>query len=153
MRRNPNRNLTEIIPSQVLSRTRSVIIFISDLRLIKLNFKLGRVEFQSDSCWDFSSFLNFNWVSVILKPQTCLMHGIRKIQQLYLLKKNKTKNKCKIILYVIQLSWAKHLESVTIILIGWLNIYPNIKLLLIMIIISFFLNSLQFWIQDSILKS
>ena len=59
----------------------------------------------------------------------------------------------KIILYVIQLSLANVLESTTTILIGWLNIYPNIKLLLIMIVIPFFLNSIQFWIQDSMLKA
>ena len=59
----------------------------------------------------------------------------------------------KIILYAIQLYFANLLETVTTILIGWLNIYPNIKLMLIMIVIPFILNSIQFWIQDRILKA
>ena len=59
----------------------------------------------------------------------------------------------KVILYLIQLTLADVLEMGTTILIGWLNIYPNLKLVLIMIVVPFFLNSIQFWIQDSMLKA
>lgn len=59
----------------------------------------------------------------------------------------------KVILFYFQLWFAIILETATFIWIGWLNLYPNIKLLAIMVIVPFILNSFQFWIQDNILKS
>lgn len=59
----------------------------------------------------------------------------------------------KTILYLFQMLFASVLAQVTIILLGWLNIYPNVKLLLIMVVIPFFFNAIQFWIQDNILKA
>jgi len=59
----------------------------------------------------------------------------------------------KIILYLLQLTITSHLETMTTVLIGWLNIYPHLKLVLIMVIIPFIFNSIQFWIQDNMLKA
>lgn len=59
----------------------------------------------------------------------------------------------KLVLYCFQLLFAPVLESISAILIGWLKMYPNIKLVLIMVIWPFILNAVQFWIQDNILKS
>ena len=57
----------------------------------------------------------------------------------------------KVILFYFQLWFAVILETMTFILIGWLNLYPKVKLVTIMMIVPFILNSLQFWIQDNIL--
>lgn len=61
------------------------------------------------------------------------------------------------IVKLLQLIWLQlftsPLELASNILLGWLNIYPNLKLLIIMMLIPFVFNSLQFWIQDSILKA
>lgn len=59
----------------------------------------------------------------------------------------------KVLLYVIQTLFAPILETVTTVMLGWMNIYPRIKLLLIMVVIPFIFNSIQFWIQDNILKA
>ena len=58
----------------------------------------------------------------------------------------------KIILFFFQMLVAEYLEFVSKILIGWLHIYPKIKLILIMMIIPFLLNTFQYWIQDNFLK-
>ena len=58
----------------------------------------------------------------------------------------------KFTLFTFQLLTAPILEWAASILIGWLNIYPKIKLVLIMVLIPFILNVFQFWIQDNILK-
>lgn len=38
-------------------------------------------------------------------------------------------------------------------LLGWLNGYPELKLVSIMVVIPFIFNAIQFWIQDNILKA
>ena len=58
----------------------------------------------------------------------------------------------KIILFFVQMWIAPLLEYISKILIGWLNIYPKIKLILIMMIIPFLLNTFQYWVQDNFLK-
>ena len=58
----------------------------------------------------------------------------------------------KLTLFAFQLLTAPVLEAVSTILIGWLDIYPKIKLVLIMIVIPFILNVFQFWVQDNLLK-
>mmetsp|Transcript_29966 Transcript_29966/g.34341 ORF Transcript_29966/g.34341 Transcript_29966/m.34341 type:complete len:88 (-) Transcript_29966:20-283(-) len=35
---------------------------------------------------------------------------------------------------------------------GWMKNYPDLKLVLIMIVVPIILNSIQFWLQDNILK-
>lgn len=59
----------------------------------------------------------------------------------------------KLTLFCFQLISAPILEAISAVLIGWLNIYPKVKLILIMVIVPFLLNIFQFWIQDNILKS
>lgn len=59
----------------------------------------------------------------------------------------------KVILFFIQLIFAPVLEISTNVMLGWLNMYPNIKLILIMMVIPLIFNALQFWIQDNILKA
>lgn len=59
----------------------------------------------------------------------------------------------KITLFFFQLLVAPILEVISSILIGWLRIYPRVKLILIMVLWPFILNSVQFWIQDNILKA
>ena len=48
---------------------------------------------------------------------------------------------------------APILEISATFLIGWLTAYPNLKLLIIMIFIPLIFNSIQFWVQDNILKA
>lgn len=59
----------------------------------------------------------------------------------------------KVVLAIIQLIFAPALELTSNVLLGWLNMYPNVKLLLIMMLIPLIFNGLQFWIQDNILKA
>ena len=59
----------------------------------------------------------------------------------------------KVILFILQLLFAPGLELTSNVLLGWLNMYPNAKLLLIMMFIPLLFNALQFWIQDTILKA
>lgn len=59
----------------------------------------------------------------------------------------------KVFLFVFQRLLYYNLEILTTVLFGWLNIYPNLKLILIMVLLPLIFNSLQFWIQDNILKS
>ena len=59
----------------------------------------------------------------------------------------------KLILYLIQMILAPVLEAFAELLIGWLSSFPNLKLVIIMILVPFILNSIQFWIQDNILKA
>lgn len=59
----------------------------------------------------------------------------------------------KITLFFFQLLFASVLEIASSVFIGWLRIYPNVKLVLIMVIVPFLLNTFQFWIQDNILKA
>lgn len=58
----------------------------------------------------------------------------------------------KLTLFWFQLLTAPILEQISSILVGWLGIYPKIKLILIMVVVPFLLNAFQFWIQDNILK-
>ena len=58
----------------------------------------------------------------------------------------------KLILFSFQLLMAPVLEAVSSILIGWLDVYPKVKLIIIMVIVPFILNAFQFWIQDNILR-
>jgi hypothetical protein len=48
---------------------------------------------------------------------------------------------------------APVLEAGTTLLIGWLDNFPALKLVSIMVLIPFIFNSIQFWIQDNILKA
>mmetsp|Transcript_22957 Transcript_22957/g.25485 ORF Transcript_22957/g.25485 Transcript_22957/m.25485 type:complete len:102 (+) Transcript_22957:496-801(+) len=48
---------------------------------------------------------------------------------------------------------APILEAIADFLIGWLSKYPNLKLVIIMILLPLIFNSIQFWIQDNILKA
>ena len=57
------------------------------------------------------------------------------------------------ILFTFQALFAQTLETISNVLLGWLNMYPNIKLVLIMMIIPLIFNAIQFWIQDNILKA
>lgn len=59
----------------------------------------------------------------------------------------------KLFLFIFQNLGAPVLEMVSNTLLGWLNIYPDIKLILIMIIIPVIFNGVQFWVQDNILKA
>ncbi|CAI2378105.1 unnamed protein product [Moneuplotes crassus] len=59
----------------------------------------------------------------------------------------------KLIIYLLHLVLAPVLELGTTFLIGWLNAYPNLKLVIIMILIPCIFNAIQFWIQDNILKA
>ena len=57
----------------------------------------------------------------------------------------------KITLYFICMAFAEELELATDYILGWANLFPVFKLVLVMMIIPVILNSLQFWIQDNIL--
>jgi len=46
---------------------------------------------------------------------------------------------------------SKYLELATDFALGWTNLFPRFKLILVMMIIPLFLNSLQFWILDNLL--
>lgn len=59
----------------------------------------------------------------------------------------------KITLFFFQLLVAPILEIMSSVLIGWLRIYPKVKLIIIMILWPLLLNAVQFWIQDNILKA
>ena len=59
----------------------------------------------------------------------------------------------KIILFFCQRYLTIYLEVIAIVLLGWMNHFPKVKLVLVMIIIPLILNSIQFWIQDNILKA
>ena len=59
----------------------------------------------------------------------------------------------KIILMGFQMVCAPVLEEFSNILFGWLNMYPDLKLVLVMICIPVVLNFIQFWVQDNILKA
>ena len=59
----------------------------------------------------------------------------------------------KVFLFMFQNFLAPILELITNTLFGWMNIYPDLKLVMIMVVIPFLLNALQFWIQDNILKA
>lgn len=58
----------------------------------------------------------------------------------------------KILLFFSIQVFAPIFEKVADVLLGWLKQYPDLKLVLIMIIVPIILNSIQFWIQDNILK-
>jgi len=58
----------------------------------------------------------------------------------------------KIILVFTIKIFASLFEIIADILLGWLKKYPDLKLVLIMIIVPIILNSIQFWVQDNILK-
>lgn len=59
----------------------------------------------------------------------------------------------KVLLFWILQIFAAPLEIAVNFILGWMNAYPNCKLILIMMIIPLFLNALQFWVQDNILKA
>lgn len=59
----------------------------------------------------------------------------------------------KVLLGLIMKLIAPTLEFVTSVLIGWMNIYPTLKLILIMMVIPMTLNAIQFWVQDNILMA
>ena len=59
----------------------------------------------------------------------------------------------KVLIFIILHICSAPLELIVGVLLGWLNIYPNLKLLLIMMIIPLILNAIQFWVQDNILKA
>ncbi|CAI2377316.1 unnamed protein product [Moneuplotes crassus] len=59
----------------------------------------------------------------------------------------------KVLLFCILQIFAVPLEIAVKVCLGWLNIYPNIKLVLIMMVVPLVCNALQFWIQDGILKA
>lgn len=59
----------------------------------------------------------------------------------------------KILLFFFQLIFSIPLEFFSEITLGWLNAFPTVKLILIMMVIPLLFNGLQFWIQDNILKS
>ena len=58
----------------------------------------------------------------------------------------------KILLFFSIQLFSEFFENLSDILLGWLKKYPDLKLVLIMIIVPIILNSIQFWIQDNILK-
>ena len=58
-----------------------------------------------------------------------------------------------ILLLAFQALFAQTLETISNVLLGWLNMYPNVKLVLIMMVIPLWFNAIQFWIQDNILKA
>lgn len=58
----------------------------------------------------------------------------------------------KIILFFFQMLIAEFLELLSKILIGWLHIYPKLKLIFIMMVVPFLLNTFQYWVQDNFLK-
>jgi len=47
---------------------------------------------------------------------------------------------------------SSYLEIATDFALGWTNLFPRFKLVLVMMIIPLILNSLQFWILDNILQ-
>ena len=59
----------------------------------------------------------------------------------------------KFILFFFQMFTAPILEFIADILIGWLLVYPRLKLLVIMMLAPFLLNVFQYWVQDNFLKS
>ena len=59
----------------------------------------------------------------------------------------------KILLGFIMMLISPTLEFMTMVLFGWMNFYPNLKLFLIMMVIPMFLNALQFWVQDNLLMA
>ena len=56
-----------------------------------------------------------------------------------------------IMFFSIQL-FSTYFEQIADFLLGWLKKFPDLKLILIMIIVPIILNSIQFWLQDNILK-
>ena len=59
----------------------------------------------------------------------------------------------KMILFLVQVKFPFIFEYTSKILIGWLDLYPKVKLVWIMVIFPLILNSIQFWVQDNILKA
>jgi uncharacterized protein YqhQ len=64
-----------------------------------------------------------------------------------------------IVVFVVKISlfftiqiFAPIFERMADLLLGWLKTFPDLKLVFIMIIVPIILNSIQFWIQDNILK-
>lgn len=59
----------------------------------------------------------------------------------------------KAFLFFVLQFFSTPLELTAGFLLGWLDMYPNVKLILIMMIIPLILNWIQFWVQDNILKA
>eukprot|EP01016_Furgasonia_blochmanni_P024316 TRINITY_DN2620_c0_g1_i6.p1 TRINITY_DN2620_c0_g1~~TRINITY_DN2620_c0_g1_i6.p1 ORF type:complete len:214 (-),score=44.62 TRINITY_DN2620_c0_g1_i6:402-1043(-) len=58
----------------------------------------------------------------------------------------------KIILYAIQFLSKRPLEIASDFVLGGLKTFPNLKLVIVMVIIPCVMNTVQFWVQDNFLK-
>lgn len=59
---------------------------------------------------------------------------------------------CKSILFTVELLCNKPLNAVSEFLLGWVQPYEALELVLVIIIIPVIMNGLAFWIQDNFLK-
>ncbi len=59
---------------------------------------------------------------------------------------------CKSFLFMFELLLNKPLNAISEFLLGWVQPYPNVELVLVIIIIPVIMNGLAFWIQDNFLK-
>jgi hypothetical protein len=57
----------------------------------------------------------------------------------------------KISLYFVCMASSHYLEMGVEYALGWINLFPKFKLILVMMIIPLILNSIQFWMLDNIL--
>jgi hypothetical protein len=57
----------------------------------------------------------------------------------------------KFILFVVQDRFNQPIIAVTQYLMGWLDDYPKLELMLVMFLIPVIMNALAFWIQDNYL--
>ena len=58
----------------------------------------------------------------------------------------------KLIVFGIEFALANDLVDIGIYSLSFFDGHPNWELVFVMIIVPFFLNSLQYWIQDNFLK-
>lgn len=58
----------------------------------------------------------------------------------------------KFVVYLIMLSFPKELENMGFAMLGSIAIYPKLELIVVMIIVPFVTNVLQFWLVDGFLK-
>ena len=58
----------------------------------------------------------------------------------------------KIILFVLEFFLRRILEGLSQFLLGWIEAYPKLELVFVLIVVPVIMNGFAFWVQDNFLK-